>query len=63
MVGRLEREGFSRADATAAIMALGRYAVGWVLDEQVSGRPRAASEPVFEFGLSAMLTGIAAKKR
>jgi len=63
MVARLEREGFSRGDATAAILSLGRYAVGWVLDEQVSGRPRAASESVFEFGLQAMLTGIAARRR
>lgn len=63
MVGRLEREGFSQADATATLMALGRYATGWVLDEQVSGRPRAASEPVFEFGLQAMLAGIAARRR
>lgn len=62
MVGRLEREGFSREDARAAIMALGRYAVGWVLDEQVSRRPPVASEPVFEFGLQAMLRGIAERR-
>lgn len=58
MVGRLEREGFARADAQAAILALGRYAVGWVLDEQVADRPPVASEAVFEFGLQAMLRGI-----
>lgn len=59
MVRRLEREGFSREDATATLLALGRYAVGWVLDEQVARRPPAASEAVFEFGLQAMLRGVA----
>ncbi|MCR5877267.1 TetR/AcrR family transcriptional regulator C-terminal domain-containing protein [Phenylobacterium sp. J367] len=63
MVARLEREGFSRADATASLRALGRYAVGWVLDEQMAMRAPEESEPFFEFGLKAMLAGIAQKRQ
>jgi TetR/AcrR family transcriptional regulator, tetracycline repressor protein len=60
MVRRLEREGFAAADARAALMALGRYALGWVLDEQVAHGPTAASDSDFEFGLLAMIRGIGA---
>jgi TetR/AcrR family tetracycline transcriptional repressor len=63
MVARLVREGFPPADAAATLRALGRYAVGWVLDEQTAGRAAADSEAVFEFGLRAMLDGVAARRR
>jgi hypothetical protein len=60
MVCGLEREGFIRSDARAALMALGRYALGWVLDEQIARGPTAASNEDFEFGLAAMIRGIGA---
>jgi hypothetical protein len=44
-------------------MALGRYAVGWVLDEQIARRPPVASEADFEFGLQALLRGLEARRR
>lgn len=62
MLARLEGDGFSRADARAALMALGRYALGWALDEQLARNPPAASEQDFEFGLQAMLDGLAGRR-
>lgn len=59
MVSRLQAEGFSPADARAALMALGRYALGWVIDEQTARSPPVASDEDFEFGLRAMLRGLA----
>lgn len=60
MVGRLEAEGFTREAGASAILALGRYVLGWTLAEQVAGaEPRAAQ---FEFGLEAMLAGLGAKR-
>jgi TetR/AcrR family transcriptional regulator, tetracycline repressor protein len=58
MIARLEGEGFAARDARAALMALGRYALGWVLDEQMARAPPAASDADFEFGLSAMVGGL-----
>lgn len=59
---RSRPDGFSRADARAALMALGRYALGWALDEQLARNPPAASEQDFEFGLQAMLDGLAGRR-
>lgn len=57
MIARLRNEGFSEADATSALLALGRYALGWTLAEQIAGaEPR---DQQFEFGLQAMLSGMA----
>jgi TetR/AcrR family tetracycline transcriptional repressor len=60
MIARLEADGFNQADARAALMALGRYALGWVLDEQIARGATVATEADFEFGLQAMLTGLEA---
>jgi TetR/AcrR family tetracycline transcriptional repressor len=60
MVGRLEREGFSAAEARRILRALSRYALGWALGEQAQRRPSQSAEADFEFGLQAMLHGLAA---
>jgi TetR/AcrR family tetracycline transcriptional repressor len=60
MVGRLEREGFSAAEARRVLTALSRYALGWALGEQAQRRPSDTSEADFEFGLQAMLHGLEA---
>ena len=57
MVARLTREGFAREAALAAMLALGRYALGWTLAEQAAGA--APNERAFEYGLAAMLAGLA----
>jgi len=62
MVARLQREGFPPDAAYATLMALGRYALGWVLDEQVARAPPAASDADFEFGLAAMIRGVGATR-
>jgi TetR/AcrR family tetracycline transcriptional repressor len=59
MVGRLEREGFSSLEARRTLTALSRYALGWALGEQAQRRPPDAAEADFEFGLQAMLQGLA----
>ncbi|HZZ36983.1 MAG TPA: TetR/AcrR family transcriptional regulator C-terminal domain-containing protein [Caulobacteraceae bacterium] len=56
MIARLRAEGFSREAAAGAMLALGRYVLGWTLAEQVAGVSR--SESQFEFGLQAMLSGL-----
>ena len=58
MTARLEADGFTPPEARATLMALGRYALGWVLDEQVAPGRTAASAADFEFGLQAMLAGL-----
>jgi TetR/AcrR family tetracycline transcriptional repressor len=63
MVARLCGDGFTRDDARASLMALGRYALGWVLDEQIAPGRTAASDADFEFGLQAMLAGLGARAR
>jgi len=63
MIGRLREDGFSQADARAALFALGRYALGWVLDEQIARGATAATDADFEFGLQAMLKGIEAHRQ
>jgi TetR/AcrR family tetracycline transcriptional repressor len=57
---RLRVEGFAAGEARATFLALGRYALGWVLNEQVAREPRAASDADFEFGLAAMIHGVVA---
>ena len=56
MIGRLTRDGFSREEAVNAMLALGRYALGWTWAEQSAGAP--PREASFEFGLRAMLDGL-----
>jgi TetR/AcrR family tetracycline transcriptional repressor len=53
MVRRLRDSGFTRDDARAAMVALGRYVVGGAESE------RPSSEADFEFGLKIMLDGLA----
>jgi TetR/AcrR family tetracycline transcriptional repressor len=63
MVRRLEGVGFSHADARHAILALGRYVLGWAIYEQAAA-DRASSvdaDAGFEFGLQAMLAGLEAQ--
>ena len=61
MVARLTAAGFSPEDGRAALMALGRYALGWVLDEQIARTGTLATDADFEFGLQAMLGGLAGR--
>ena len=59
MTGRLQSEGFRHKEAHQTLMTLGRYAMGWASYEQLTpGRPPNSDE-AFEFGLSAMIAGIA----
>lgn len=55
-IARLEAEGFSRQAARSAFVVLSRYALGSSLAEQAAGG--AASDEVFEFGLTALLEGL-----
>jgi len=59
-IERLEREGFAPREARRILMALARYALGWALGEQAQRRPSDAADADFEFGLQAMLQGLAA---
>jgi TetR/AcrR family tetracycline transcriptional repressor len=59
MAARLEREGFAAAEARRTLTALARYALGWALGEQAQRRAPATAEADFEFGLQAMLQGLA----
>ncbi|HEY3950654.1 TetR/AcrR family transcriptional regulator C-terminal domain-containing protein [Phenylobacterium sp.] len=61
MRGRLEAEGFRRGEAHAALMVLGRYAMGWALYEQLTPTLPPYSDKSFEYGLQAMIQGIADK--
>jgi hypothetical protein len=40
-------------------MGLGRYAMGWALYEQLTPRRPSGSDEAFEFGLDAMIAGLA----
>ena len=61
MTGRLQSEGFRYKEAVATLLGLGRYARGWALYEQARpARPGSADE-AFEFGLQAMIAGVALK--
>ena len=59
MSGRLQAEGFRHKEAQSALMGLGRYAMGWALYEQLTPRRPSGSDEAFEFGLQAMLAGLA----
>ena len=59
MRGRLQSEGFRYREAHGALMGLGRYAMGWALYEQLTPARQANSDEAFEFGLGAMIAGLA----
>jgi TetR/AcrR family tetracycline transcriptional repressor len=59
MVGRLQSEGFRHKEAVATLLSLGRYARGWALYEQA--QPNRPGDEAFEFGLQAMIAGVALK--
>jgi TetR/AcrR family tetracycline transcriptional repressor len=61
MAGRLQAEGFRYREAQGALMGLARYAMGWALYEQLGPQRAANSDEAFEFGLQAMISGIAQK--
>jgi hypothetical protein len=61
MVGRLQSEGFRYKEATGALLGLGRYALGWALYEQAGPARSASAAEAFEFGLQAMIAGVALK--
>jgi TetR/AcrR family tetracycline transcriptional repressor len=64
MIGRLTDAGFSRPIAVAAILARGRYAIGWAIDEQAAALPATPGrERAFEVGLKALLTGFEAHRK
>ena len=63
MVGRLEANGFSTDEARATLVALGRYAMGCAAGDQMQGLALPSSEADFEYGLQAMLKGLAARRR
>src|ERR1700735_1652078 len=64
----LEREGFSGDDARKAVIAVGVFTIGHVLGEASAepapsaGLPSRPGADEFEFGLTAMLDGIAARR-
>ena len=60
MVQSLLRSGLSENEAQLAMLALGRFALGWVLYEQTAA-PRATvhgGDDGFEFGLQTFLSGL-----
>jgi hypothetical protein len=61
MRGRLQSEGFRYREAHGALMGLGRYAMGWALYEQQTPVRPAKADEAFEFGLQAMIAGVALK--
>jgi len=58
MLATLQRSGLSLSDGVVVLQVLGRFAVGWVLYEQTSGRSLEDSEIGFEFGLQSLLDGV-----
>jgi TetR/AcrR family tetracycline transcriptional repressor len=61
MVERLEREGFSTAEARFAFRAISRFTLGWVVDEQATKAAGRDSDDGFEFGLAVILDGLRAR--
>ena len=57
-VATLVQTGLAPDDGVKALQVLGRFAVGWVLYEQTSGRSLEDSEAGFEFGLQSLLDGV-----
>lgn len=62
-IARLQAAGFGPAEARAAFVALARYALGAALGEQAGKGPDAASQAQFEFGLRALIAGLAGERR
>jgi len=60
-LARLEAAGFGPEQARAAFLSLAHYALGSALAEQ--NGERGVDEGVFEFGLAALLVGLAADRR
>lgn len=55
----LSRSGLSAGASRLVLHTLGRFAVGWVLDEQVARREHSpSSDAAFEFGLQLFLNGV-----
>ncbi len=64
MIARLMREGFSERHAPFVVWSLGRFALGWTISEQAAGaRRRSSSDEAFEFGLTALLSGVEKQRR
>lgn len=63
MVKSLRRSGLSEKDAQLAMLTLGRFALGWVLYEQIAApRPTLhGGDAGFEFGLQTFLSGLKQK--
>lgn len=61
-VARLQAEGFSDTEGRAVFMALARFAMGWALAEQDGRGATEGSAAAFEFGLAAMLDGLALRR-
>jgi TetR/AcrR family transcriptional regulator, tetracycline repressor protein len=61
MTGRLQSEGFRYREAHRTLIGLGRYAMGWAFYEQLTPTRPVNAEDAFEFGLQAMIAGIALK--
>src|SRR5699024_12781088 len=62
----LVSEGFAEGSAVRALMAISRYTVGLVLEEQTAlynGCERVDQDLDFEFGIVAMVEGLASKRR
>jgi len=60
---RLQASGFGAADARLAFTALGRFAVGWALAEQIGVGRTPESDRDFESGLQALLDGFGLRRR
>jgi TetR/AcrR family tetracycline transcriptional repressor len=61
MTGRLQSEGFRYKEAVATLMSVGRYARGWALYEQSTPARPVSADEAFEWGLQAMIAGVALK--
>jgi TetR/AcrR family tetracycline transcriptional repressor len=61
MTRAMQRSGLAEQDAQMVLLALGRFALGWVLYEQTAApRPTlAGGDEGFEYGLQLFLTGLA----
>jgi len=55
----VSRSGLGAVESRLVVRTLGRFAVGWVLDEQLAARDHApAWDADFEYGLQLFLTGV-----
>lgn len=67
MLAPLQRDGFGADRAREAVLTLDRFVIGWCLDEAArlergEASPRSAREVKFEFGLEALIAGLAATR-